>query len=160
MSSRILFDKRNNEIIKSQIKPVGSAPKPSFENLCVSAKVPEAKKQYMRTLITDKNILTKTAKEQFRIIDNAIFEKPKCEINLSSSQMTTASILTVNVEIIDALEGEFFSEVKMHINDVSFVIDLANNKGSKNIELTEPDNYQISCVDDRFISRQATVEVV
>jgi hypothetical protein len=160
MPSRILYDTRDNSILRCQAEPKGSARMPSIEGLCRSARVPDNELEYMESIIIEENMLTQKAKKQLRIIDNEVFEKPKCEINLSSSQITAGSIVTADIEITNTLESDVFSEVNMQINDVDFIVPIIDNEGSKNIELTEADTYKISCVDDRFLSQPVKVEVV
>ena len=160
MASKILYDIRDNSIIRCQAEPKGSARMPSIEGLCRSARVPDNELEYMESIIIEENMLTQKAKKQLRIIGNEVFEKPKCEIDLSSSQITAGSIVTADIEITNTLESDVFSEVNMQINDVDFIVSIIDNEGSKNIELTEADTYKISCVDDRFISQPANVEVV
>jgi hypothetical protein len=160
MPSRILYDTRDNSILRCQAEPKGSARMPSIEGLCRSARVPDNELEYMESIIIEENMLTQKAKKQLRIIDNEVFEKPKSEINLSSSQITAGSIVTADIEITNTLESNVFSEVNMQINDVDFIVPIIDNEGSKNIELTEADTYKISCVDDRFLSQPVKVEVV
>ena len=160
MSSRLLYDNRDNQIVHCQMKPIGSAPIPNHGTVCQSARIPDNELEYMESIIIEKNTLTHNAKKQLRIIGNEVFEKPKCEIDLSSSQITAGSIVTADIEITNTLESDVFSEVNMQINDVDFIVSIIDNEGSKNIELTEADTYKISCVDDRFISQPANVEVV
>jgi|GEM_PF-6716612 len=83
--------------------------------------------------------------------------KLKKQLNLSvnSKRINAGSILelTLESEIAD-------TEIKMKINDIEFTVTIKNNQGSKEIELQEPDIYQISCIDHRFINQPVTVEVV
>jgi len=160
MPSRILYDTRDNSILRCQAEPKGSARMPSIEGLCRSARVPDNELEYMESIIIEENMLTQKAKKQLRIIGNEVFEKPKCEIDLSSSQITAGSIVTADIEITNTLESDVFSEVNMQINDVDFIVSIIDNEGSKNIELTEADTYKISCNDERFLSQLVKVEVV
>lgn len=164
MSSRILYDTRDNSILRCNAKPKGSAGLPSFEALCKSARVTEDDKQYMNSTIIDGDYLTKQAREQLRIIkiDGKIAVKNKPRINLSVNYNTIFAGETIKLiaEITEQLESDNFQSVKMKINDIDFKINIKNNQGSKEIELQEPDTYKIDCIDHRFINQPVEVEVV
>lgn len=68
MSSKILYDKRNNQILRCQQVPFGSAGLPSKEGLCRSARIPEDEKQHMDTVIINDNMLTNQAQREYRIV--------------------------------------------------------------------------------------------
>ena len=91
MSSRILYDTRDNKILRCQPKPKGVATLPSFDALCRSARLSEDDKGYADTIVIDGDYLTHTMKDDFRIveIDNEIQvkEKPKV-ITVSYTHLT------------------------------------------------------------------------
>jgi len=166
MSSRLLYDTRDNSILRCQPEPSGSAELPSIEALYKSARIAKNDKQYMNSIIINENIITHEAQERLRIVELAgeiqAKEKPKLTIVPNTKELDTAvnNILTLTLEVTNTLSIDNITEVNMNINDVSFSISINNNTGSKDIELTEPDTYIISCSEDRFISQKVKVEVI
>lgn len=166
MPSRILYDTRDNSILRCQAEPTGSAGLPSIEALYKSARVSEGNKEYMDSITIDGNYLTWQAQERLRIVELdgelLVKEKPTLDINPSTLELDTSvsNILTLNLEITNILSIDNITVVNMHINDVDFTVSVENNIGSKEIELVKLDTYIISCSDDRFISQPVTVEVV
>lgn len=162
MPSKILYDIRNNQIMRCQPEPHGSAGMPSFDGLCKSARISEDNKQYMETCITERDILTNQAIKEFRIIDNEAIEKPKLEITTDKQEIVLSvdPTFVVTVNITNTIESDDFSSVDMLINDVSFSIDITDNTGSKTIELSEADTYIIACDDDRFVFQPVEVVAV
>ncbi len=160
MPSKILYDTRNNEIMRCQPEPKGSAGMPSFNGLCKSARIPEGQKEYMETCIIEKDMLTNQAIKELRIIDGETIEKPKLEITIDKQEVVLSDNpeFVVTADISNTIESDDFTSVDMLINDVSFSIDITDNTGSKTIELSEADDYIIVYNDDRFISQ--LVEVV
>lgn len=164
MSSKILYDTRNNLILRCQPKPKGSAKLPSLDALCKSARVTEDDKQYMDTIVIDGDYLTRQAREQLRIvkIDGkiAVKNKPKVNLSVNYSEIFAGETIKLSIEITEVLEIDNFEIVKMKINDIEFTVPIENNQGVKEIELQEPDVYKISCTDHRFISQLVEVEVI
>jgi hypothetical protein len=166
MSSRLLYDTRDNSILRCQPEPKGSAGLPSFNGLCKSARVPEDEKEYLDTIVVSGDYLTHTMQDDFRIveIDNEIQvkEKPKVIILPSTTELDTSvnNILTIDINIQNILIIDNITSVDMRINDINFSIDIADNTGSMEVELQEVDTYEVACTEDRFISQPAIVEVV
>jgi hypothetical protein len=162
MASKILYDTRDNEIMRCQPKPHGSAELPDFKGLCKSARISENDKQYMETCITERDILTNQAIEELRIIENEAIKKPKVEISANKQEVVLSNNpeFTVTVNIYDTINNDNFSSVDMLINDVSFSINITDNSGDKVIELSETDTYTIACDDDRFVSQPVEVVAV
>lgn len=158
MFSKILYDIRTNEILRCQPKPHGSAPPPSFEGLCKSAKISEDEKQYMATTEIEGEKLTNQAQEELMMFNGIAVSKPeliitsdKYKINISNDP---TFIITVKIE---GKHKPDISNVQMLINEISFNMPLVDYQGSKTIEIEEG-TYKIACNDDRFISE--AIEVV
>jgi hypothetical protein len=162
MNSKILFDTRNNNIMRCQPKPHGSAELPDFKGLCKSARISEDQKQYMSTCLIDKNLLTKEAKRKYRINNNEVILKSKVNISTDKSQVdiSAAETFTLSINITNVLENETLSTVDITIEDAVITIDLSNNVGSQEIELSEVGKYMITCNEDRFRSNSIEVEGV
>ena len=159
MPSKILYDTRNNKIMRCQPEPYGSASLPSFRGLCISARIPEIKKQYMKTIIIGGEMLTSQAIKQLRIMNNEAINKSKVNITTDKTEVILSDNpqFTIIVGITETIETDSFIDTQMSINDVEFLINITDNAGSKTIELSEADAYKISCIDDRFISQQVEV---
>ena len=164
MASKILYDIRDNSIIRCQAEPKGSAGLPSIGALYKSARVAEDDKQYMDSIVIDKNMLTKHAKGQLRVVGidgtTTVKIKPTVKITPSTTELTANSVLTIDINIQNILSIDNITSVDMRINDVNFAIDVVDGGGSMDIELQEVDTYTIECVDDRFMSNPVEVEVV
>jgi hypothetical protein len=164
MASKILYDTRDNSILRCQPEPHGSAGMPSLGGLLKSARVPDNERDYMDTLVIDKNMLTKHAKGQLRVVGidgtTTVKIKPTVKITPSTTELTANSVLTIDINIQNILSIDNITSVDMRINDVNFAIDVVDGGGSMDIELQEVDTYTIECVDDRFMSNPVEVEVV
>lgn len=160
MPSKILFNKQTNEIIRSQTEPKGSAGLPSFKALCKSARIPEAKKYNLDTVIIENEYLTNQAKKELRIVNGKAIVKPTVDIILNKYKLIAGQALILNVDIKNTVKSDNFLEVSLNINGIKFKVDIENNQGSKKIELQEPDEYILSCDDHRFISQPVIAEVV
>ena len=166
MSSRILYDTRDNSILRCQPEPKGSASLPSFDALCKSARVLESEKENADTITIEGDYLTHQVQNKFRVVELddeiKVKEKPKVVIEPSTTELNTSdtNILTINLNIQSTLSIDDISSVNMKINDVNFTIDITNNEGSKEIELNELDTYEIACTEDKLISKSVTVEVI
>jgi len=105
-----------------------------------------------RLIVTDnENIKTNThyiAKGEPKL-------KEKINININSQKIKAGEVLKLTLET-----EKTNTEIKMKINDIEFSVKIENNQGAKKIELKEPDEYKISCIDHRFISQSVKVEVV
>jgi len=89
------------------------------------------------------------------IENNAPVLKKDLNLRVNSKKINAGSTIKLT------LESEIpNTEIKMKINDIEFTVIIENNQGSKEIELQEPDIYQISCIDHRLISQPVRVEVV
>lgn len=160
MPSKILYDTRDNSILRCQPEPKGSATLPSFETLCKSARVSESQKENLDTIIINGDYLTKEAQEKLRVMNNQVALKPKVVIELNKTKITAIGYIILNIKIHNTFKYDNYTEIKMQINDVEFAVPVENNQGVKEIELQEPNIYKISCIDRRFISQPIEVEVV
>jgi hypothetical protein len=160
MASKILYDIRDNSIIRCQAEPKGSAGLPSIGALYKSARVAEDDKQYMDSIVIDGDYLTKQAQEQFRIVNDEVKFKPKTNLSLNYNEIFAGETIILTVEITKVLDSDNFTSINMLINDLSFAIDIVDNIGTKEIQLDEADNYIIKCNDERFLSQLVKVEVV
>jgi len=164
MSSKILYDTRDNSILRCQAEPRGSAKLPSFEALCKSARVVEDDKQYMDTIVVSGDYLTWQAQERLRVVELdgeiQVKEKPKVNITLNKIEIKSNEEFTITINIQNTLSIDNFTQVDMSINDVSFTIDIDDSQGRKDIQIEEKDTYTISCNDNRFISQPIQVEVI
>lgn len=166
MPSKILYDTRDNSILRCQPEPKGSATLPSFETLCKSARVSESQKENLDTIVISGDYLTNHVQDKFRVveIDNKIEvrKKPKVTITPSTNKLKLSAnnILTIDINIQDTIAIDNVTNIDMKINDVKFSIDITDNIGSKEIELNEVDTYKIHCTENRLISKPVIVEVV
>ena len=162
MASKVLYDTRNNQIMRCQPEPRGSAFMPHFEALCKSARIPENEKEYMETCIINKSILTNEAIKTRRINNDEAILKPLIELSADKIEVDVSAdeIFTLVVNITDTLEDETFTEVNIYVEDAVFTVNLINNQGSINIELTDIGKYWIECKDDGFRSEHLQVEAV
>lgn len=161
MLIKVLYDTRNNEIIRYQPEPFGLiGAVPSFEELCNSARISEEEKKYMDICTINNDTLLTTVKEH-RIINGKIIIKPTVNISIDKQQINLPDpTFTISLEITNSIESDSFSSVQMSINDIEFTIEITNNIGSKVVELVEADDYNIKCIDNRFISQSVGVVVV
>lgn len=166
MPSKILFNKDTNKILRCQPKPKGSARLPSFDDICQSARIAEGEKENLDTIVVSGNILTHTAQDEYRVVkigdEYKFIKQSKVNINLSDKELDSSKSteLTIDVEITNTIEQDSLKSIDMLVNDVEFSIDISDNKGSKTIDLQDPDTYTFKCHGDEFISNPQTVEVV
>ena len=160
MPSKILYDTRDNSILRCQAEPKGSAGLPSIGALYKSARVAENDKQYMDSIVIDGDYLTKQAQEQLRIVNDEVKPKPKANLSLNYDEIFAGETIILTVEITKVLDSDNFTSINMLINDLSFAIDIVDNIGTKEIQLDETDVYIIKCNDERFLSQPVKVEVV
>lgn len=162
MPSVILYDGRNNEIKRCQMQPFGSAPLPTFESLCRSARIAEEDKQHMLTCQIEDMMLTADAQKDLRIVDGEVFLKPKLNISTDKTIIDLAinPTFTISVTLTDLLETDSFIAVELFINDALITIPIINNTGQQEIELSEPGIYFISCNDSRVRANKIEVEGV
>jgi hypothetical protein len=116
----------------------------------------------MSTCLIDKNLLTKEAKRKYRINNNEVILKPKVNISTDKSQVdiSAAETFTLSINITNILENETFSTVDITIEDAVITINLTNNSGGQEIELSEIGKYIITCNEERFRSNSIEVEGV
>lgn len=166
MPSKILYDLRDNSILRCQPEPKGSAGLPSFNGLCKSARVSESQKENLDTIIISGDYLTHIVQDNFRVVEIGnkiqVKKKPKVVITPSTNklELSANNILTIDINIQDTIIIDNITNIDMKINDVSFTIDITDNIGSKEIELNEVDTYKIHCTENRLISKPVIVEVV
>lgn len=162
MSSKILYDIRDNKIKRSQVKPQGSAGLPSLKSLCKSARIPLDEIEFMNTCIIDEEYLTYNAQKELRIVDGKAIKKPKVVISTDRDEisLSTNPQFIINVELLNTVESDSFNLINMSINDAEFQINLADNTGSISVELSEIDTYVISCIEDRFTSTSVEVKAI
>ncbi|AZO93555.1 hypothetical protein [Halocella sp. SP3-1] len=158
MFSKILYDTRTNKILRCQPKPHGSAPMPSLNGLCKSARISEEEKQYMAVTEIESEMLTNQAQKELMIFNGNAVPKPeliiisdKYKINISNDP---TFIITIKIK---GKHKPDISNIEMLINEISFNMPLDNYQGSKTIEVEEG-RYTIVCDDDKFISE--SIEVV
>ena len=142
MGSKILYDTRTGEILRCQPEPKGSAGMPSFKALCRSARVPESEKQDCDTGIIGRDLMTRKCKNNYRIIEDEVVEKPKLVIdkNINSNKVE------LNIEVENIVEDDDFEKVKFKIDDKEIELDIGGNE----IEFEDEGEYEIKCIDDRF----------
>lgn len=162
MSSVILFDSRDNEIKRCQMQPFGSAPLPTFESLCRSARIAEEDKRHMMTCQIEDMMLTADAQKDWRIIDDEAFLKPKLNISIDKTIIDLAidPTFTISVTLTDLLETDSFTTINILINDAPINIPIVDNTGQQEIELSESGIYSISCQDERLRANQIEIEGV
>jgi hypothetical protein len=162
MLSKILYDTRDNLIKRCQPEPKGSANLPSFKGLCRSARIPEDEKEYMKTCLIEGELLTNEVQSKYRINNSEAILKPKVNLFINKTQVdiSAAETFTLSINITDTLTNEIFSSVDITIEDAVITIDLSNNVGSQEIELSEVGKYMITCNEDRFRSNSIEVEGV
>ncbi|QTL99827.1 hypothetical protein GM661_18640 [Iocasia frigidifontis] len=158
MFSKILYDTRTNKILRCQPKPHGSAPMPSLNGLCKSARISEEEKQYMATTEIEGEMLTNQAQKELMIFNGIAVSKPELIITSDKYKINISNDPTFIITV--KLEGKHqpdISSMEMLINEISFNMPLDNYQGSKKIEV-EGGTYTIACNDDKFISD--SIEVV
>jgi len=169
MPSRLLFDKRNKEILRCQPEPFGSAGLPSFEALCNSARVPLDEIQYMNTIVINEDILTREAKSNFYLSENdngsiVLIEKPEALIVLENEIINISADNTATIRVyLDNLNSYIdYSYVTLNINGVEFnvKIDINTYEGLKYIKIEEAGEYIISGSDDRFNINEVMISAV
>lgn len=162
MSSKILYDIRNNEIKRCQPKPHGSAGLPSFRALCMSARIPENEKEYMETCIIERESLTRQAQRNLRIVDGEATLKPKAKLSADKTEVNISENeeFTLTINIINTIDSDDFGEIYLLINDAEITVNITDNQGSQEIELSDTGEYIIRSNDDRFRANQVKVEAV
>lgn len=162
MPSVILYDGRNNEIKRCQVQPFGSAPPPTLESLCRSARIADDDKQHMLTCQIEDMMLTADAQKDLRIVDGEIFLKPKVNISTDKAIIDLAinPTFTISVTLTDLLETDSFIAVVLCIKDAPITIPIIDDVGHQEIELSEPGMYSISCQDERLRANQIEIEGV
>lgn len=158
MSSKILYDTRNNKILKCQRKPFGSAGMPSFKAVCRSAKVMEDEKQYMDTCVIKERMSTKEAKEKFIIKEGEAVNKPKLDINLNKNNLYISNDDKLKIKININVEKQNYNNVRFKINDYEFTINIEDTE-EEIIKIKDTGKYTLECVDKRFISNSKEVFV-
>jgi hypothetical protein len=163
MASKLLFDTRNNNIMRCQAEPNGSASLPSFEGLCRSARIPEDEKQYMDTVMVDEDYLTNQAQKELRIVNNEVIPKRKIALSVNKKIVDTSisNQFKIIVDIEDIIAADDISFVTIYFEDAQIDISITDKHGEQVIDISETGAYIISYQGDLFRNHpQVQVEVI
>jgi len=110
-------------------------------------------------LITDEEFIRSS---RHRIINGQAKLLPFIKLSTDKTEIdiSTKPTFTLTVDITDTLEDETFDEVNIYVEDATFTVNLTENQGSINIELTNIGKYWIECKDDEFRSEHLQVEAI
>lgn len=166
MLSKILYDTRDNSILRCQPEPKGSTGLPSFEALCKSARVTEDEKEYLDTIVVGGGYLTHTMQDNFRIVEIdgeiQVKKKPKVEITSDSYELSLSNDDNANiiVDIVDTLENETFDIIDIYVENATIDIPLTNNTGSEIFTFSSTNTYEVGAALDKFRCNPITIKVV
>jgi len=155
MPSRILYDVETEEIVRCQPEPTGSAGMPCKWALCKSARIPQPQQSKMSTVDIDYEVLTSQAKNELRIIDGQVFDKPKVSLELDKKEVEHKEEINVKVSLTDTLESDDFEAVEFNIGEQQVELDIGENE----LIFEDEGEYSITLTDNRF-KPMTSVQVV
>ncbi len=106
MPSRILYDKRNNAILRSQPHPIGSAGPATLESLCRSARVSMDEYEHMDYIDTAEELLTREAQKDFVLTEKdeelAVSRRPTEAKKVTTRQKNALELMQEKIIELEA----------------------------------------------------------